>query len=63
MKLRPVANFIKLLRCNFSHYQHIALSFDSGYAARGLNHAGKSFNKLRPVANFINLFGHNLHHY
>jgi hypothetical protein len=56
MKLIPVANFIKLFRCNFSHYQYIALSFDSGYATSSVNHAEIFLKKLRPVANLIKLF-------
>ncbi len=60
MKLIPVANFIKLFQCNFSHYQYIALSFDSGYAASSINHANKSCTKSTPFAKFIKLFCHNL---
>jgi hypothetical protein len=39
------------------------LSFNSGYAARGVNYAFKSFMKLVSVDNFIKLFWCNLHRY
>jgi len=31
---RPVANVIRIFWCNLHPYWHIALSFDSGYAAK-----------------------------
>jgi hypothetical protein len=63
MKLIPVANFIKLFGRNLCYYQHIASSFECGYAARGVNNIQKSFMKLTPVPNFIKLFGRNLYYY
>jgi hypothetical protein len=36
--LAPGANFIKLFWCDLRCHQRIALSFDSGYAARGINY-------------------------
>jgi hypothetical protein len=62
MKLTPVANFIKLFWHNLYCHQHIALIFDSGNAASGIDYA-KKIMKLTPVANIIKLFGHNLHCY
>ncbi len=56
MKLIPVANFIKKFNCNLRHYQYIALSFDSSYAASSVNHAEIFLKKLTPVANLIKLF-------
>ncbi len=43
---------------HYSHpHWHIALSFDSGYAAMSVNNAEKYFMKLILVANFIKSFG------
>jgi hypothetical protein len=41
IKLSPVANFINVFWHHLYCYQHIALIFDSGYAARGINYAKK----------------------
>jgi hypothetical protein len=59
MKLAPVANFINFFWYNLHHYQYNALSFDSGYTAKGVNYnviITSSVMKLTPVANFIKLF-------
>ncbi len=52
--------FHKTFWHNLFWYWHIALSFDSGYTAKGVNYAEHSFIKLTTVANFIKLFWHNL---
>ncbi len=54
-KLAPVANFIKLFRCNLCRYRRMSLSFDRGYTARCVNYTKNSFRKSAPVANFIKL--------
>ncbi len=56
MKLTLVANFIKLFWNNLCCYPHIALSFNSGYAARSINYAEKSVMVLAPGACTIKLF-------
>ncbi len=44
-----MANFIKLFWHNLRCYRHIALSFDSGYAAWGVNYTQKKvFLTLTP---------------
>ncbi len=55
MKLTPVANFTKPFWHNLRCYRHIAVSYDSGYTAKSINYADKSFIKLTPVANNIKL--------
>ncbi len=47
-----MTNFIKLFWHNLCHYRHIALSFNSGHAARVVNYTEKSFMKLTPVTNY-----------
>jgi hypothetical protein len=44
--LTPVTNFNKLFWHNLRCHWCIALSFDSGYATRGVNYAEKSFMTL-----------------
>ncbi len=44
--IRNLANFIKLFRRNLRCNRHIALSFDSGYAAKGINYAPKKFYEI-----------------
>jgi hypothetical protein len=56
MKLITVANFINLFWHYLHPHWHIALSFDSGYVAIGVNHAKKYFMKLTTVTNFIKSF-------
>jgi hypothetical protein len=46
--------FNKTFLYNQCCYQHIALSFYSGYTARGGNYAENSF--MKKLANFIKLF-------
>ena len=41
-----MANFKILFKPNLHCQQHIALSYDTGYAAKGLDYAEKSFMKL-----------------
>jgi hypothetical protein len=41
MKLATGVYFIKLFWCNLCCYWHITLSFNLGYAARGINYAKK----------------------
>jgi hypothetical protein len=48
MKLTQVVNFIKHFWRNLCGFQHFAISFDSGYAARSINYVKKSFMKLTP---------------
>jgi hypothetical protein len=55
IQLAPGVNFIKLFWHNLRRYRHIALRFDSGYAATGANNAIKRFMKLTPGRNFIKL--------
>jgi hypothetical protein len=43
-----VANFIELFWHNLHPFWHIVLSFDSDFAARGVNYAQKTFMKLTP---------------
>ncbi len=57
MILTPVANSQNFFWRSLCFYQHIALSFDYGYAARIINYIEKSFMKLTPVANSQNFFG------
>jgi hypothetical protein len=56
----PADNFMKLFCCNLRPNWHIALNFDSGYTARGVNYLCKMFMKSAPVANFIKKICHNL---
>jgi hypothetical protein len=42
----PVANFIKLFQHNLHCYRHIASSFESGYADRGVNYIEKKFYEI-----------------
>jgi hypothetical protein len=57
VKIAAGANFIKLFWHNLHRYWHIAISFDSGYTARGHKLCQKSFVKLDTGANFLKLFG------
>ncbi len=45
MKWTPVANFMKLVEQNLLRYWHIALSFDSVYATKGLPQGGIIYAK------------------
>jgi hypothetical protein len=51
-----VANIIKLFRHNLHRYQHIALSFDPGYAANGVNYAKKVLRNWPQVSISKNFF-------
>ncbi len=54
---QPEANFIKLFfQRNLRSYQHIAFSFDSGYAASRVNYAEKMFYEIGRRINVIKLF-------
>jgi hypothetical protein len=48
----PVTNCTKLI------YAATGTCFDSGYAARGVNYAKKSFMKSTPVVNVIKLYSY-----
>ncbi len=61
MKLTTVTNFINLFWHYLHPHWHIALRFDSGYAAIGVNNAEKYFMKLILVAIFTKLFWCNLY--
>jgi hypothetical protein len=63
MKLAPVANSQNIFWRSLCYYQHIALSFDYGYAARVMNYIEKRFMILTPVANSQNFFWHSLFYY
>jgi hypothetical protein len=56
MTLTPVANFLKLFQRNLHCYWCITQSFDTVYAARGVNYIEKSFMTLAPVTSFLKLF-------
>ncbi len=60
MKLATDVNFKKPFWCNLCCYRHIAVSFDSGYAASVINCAEISFMKLAADVYFIKLFWCNL---
>jgi hypothetical protein len=53
--------YIELFGHNLCRYGHIVLSFDSGYAAKGVNYSNKSFMKLTPGVSVGKTFLFHLH--